>query len=58
MQGGAILNQANKNEDAQFRAKVVGVDQLSTEKAMIANKNGVFILCTPTPGTPNMIKSC
>ena len=44
-----------KQEDKAFREKVVGQDQLGIEKALLEANNGVFILFTPTQGTPLMI---
>ncbi len=44
-----------QDEDAIFRAKVVGKDQAGIENALIESKNGLFILFTPTIGTPQMI---
>ncbi len=44
-----------QDEDAKFRAKIVGKDQAGIETALIESKNGVFILFTPTIGTPQMI---
>ena len=44
-----------KEQDAAYRATTVGIDQVGVENALIAAKNGVFILFTPTHGTPQMI---
>lgn len=42
-------------QDNDFRSQVVGIDQVSVEKKLIAAKNGVFVLFTPSFGTPQMI---
>ncbi len=44
-----------KEQDAQFRASIVGKSQVEIETETIKAKNSVFILFTPTQGTPQMI---
>lgn len=48
-------NKSLKDQDAEFRASIVGKDQVGVENELIITKNGVFILFTPTHGTPQMI---
>jgi hypothetical protein len=45
----------SRDEDAAFRARVVGKAQVDIERALIASNNGVFVLFTQTQGTPLMI---
>lgn len=44
-----------KEQDAEYRAQIVGKNQVDIEKALIETGNGLFILFTPTQGTPQMI---
>src|SRR5436189_4477649 len=59
--GGVVLSayqqhlESGDKEDKQFRAKVVGKGQVEIEQSLIHAKNGVFVLFTPTHGTPLMI---
>lgn len=46
-----------KEQDAEYRATIVGKDQTGIENALIEAKNGVFVLFTPTHGTPQMISA-
>lgn len=43
------------DEDKQFRLEVPGKQQIEIEETLINAKNGVFVLFTPTHGTPLMI---
>lgn len=42
-------------QDAKYRATVVGKSQVEVEQGLIKAENGVFVLFTPTQGTPQMI---
>lgn len=55
--GDSMLNIAvsPQTQDQQFRTTIVGQDQVGIEKALIEAKNGVFVLFTPSFGTPQMI---
>jgi len=46
-----------KEQDAKFRATIVGKSQVEIEQHLIASGNGVFILFTPDIGTPQMIST-
>jgi len=50
-----IPSMAMEKADIAFRAEDAYKEQVEIEKRLIAAQNGVFILFTPTHGTPQMI---